>query len=108
MYAIILDAFAKNFLILGAPKVVDDTKITMLGYDGDVDWEVLTTGELMVSIPRKQDLPDESAWGVVLRMKHLKNAEGVVDPLREVTRPPLPLKKDILKEWRRVNAVLTA
>ncbi|XP_055351700.1 plasma alpha-L-fucosidase-like [Paramacrobiotus metropolitanus] len=107
VYAIVLTDLAKDFIVLGAAQATEESKITILGYNDDVDWEVLSTGDLMVSIPRKQDLPTVAVWGFTLRMKHLKNADvsNYQRPL-EGERPPLPTKGNVERPWRKVVAAM--
>lgn len=47
--------------------------MTSIWYDGDLDWEILGTGELMVMVPRKQDRPEKTAYAFTLQMEHVRN-----------------------------------
>jgi len=90
--------------VFGVPKVTNETKITLLGYEEDLDWGTLSTGELVVTVPRQQDLPDGAEWGLTLKLRYLADStpetgKMIVPKKTKYRRPKLTLKDYLLGRW---------
>ncbi|OWA54042.1 Plasma alpha-L-fucosidase [Hypsibius exemplaris] len=111
VYAIVLAGLDKDFIVLGVPKVGNDSKVSLLGYEEAVEWDTLSTGELVVTMPRQQDLPYGAQWGVTLKLRFLMNAvkkpntakptagKPVLKKAKKFRRPALPRKEDLMEPW---------
>ncbi|KAK4008274.1 hypothetical protein OUZ56_013419 [Daphnia magna] len=65
VYAIFLFWPRWNILNLGAPEVSSRTHISIVGYDGDIDWVVSPPG-IQLTLPSKSEMLSDWAWVVQL------------------------------------------
>ena len=105
VYAVILNSLARDFVVLGAPKLSNTTKVSILGYENDVEWDTLFTGELIVTIPRQQDLPEGAEWGFTVKLENLQpTSDTPTKPAvlpRGIQRPTLPHKNQFVNAWKK-------
>ncbi|GAU89881.1 hypothetical protein RvY_02380 [Ramazzottius varieornatus] len=100
VYAIILNSLAKDFIVLGCPKISNSTKVSIVGCENDVEWDTLFTGELIVTIPRQQDLPDGAEWGFTLKLENLQQSETSKQPTVNYDSA-LSHKSKLLHAWKK-------
>ncbi|KAK4007365.1 hypothetical protein OUZ56_012525 [Daphnia magna] len=65
VYAIFLFWPRWDILNLGAPEVSSRTHISIVGYDGDIDWVVSPPG-IQLTLPSKSEMLSDWAWVVQL------------------------------------------
>ena len=63
VYAISL-TWPRSSLVLGAPRVSPDTKVTLLGYQGNISYKKHASGGIELEIPLiyMDDIPCQWAW----------------------------------------------
>jgi hypothetical protein len=87
--------------------VTNETKVTLLGYDEDVQWDILSTGELVVIVPPQQDLPAGAEWGFTLKLRYLANGavKNKGNLSKKISRPAMPQKDDLTEPWLKSSFI---